>query len=228
MKATIRLAVVTLAVIGTIPAAVAQNWSFPRNNNRTGNWEGYVGPRYLAGESVDFKGGSTIDTDDEAGFGFGFGYNFSPHLLVGGDMSFSRVGYDGMVQSADTPGVRTPVSGRFDVGSISAEATWHFLDGPLTPFVSVSLGYVSVDTNIATGPPQLGCWWDPWYGYLCSTFVDTKTEDAFSYGLGVGGRWDFAPGWFGRISLEDRWINIDHASGTPDFRGLRLDVGRKF
>lgn len=228
MKTLPRLAVVALAMMATAPAVIAQSWGFPRNNDRTGNWEGYAGLRYLFSDSVDFQGGSAIDTDGEPGFGFGFGYNFSPHLLVSGDFSFASVDYDGMVQSADTPGDRTAISGQFDVGSITANATWHFLAGPLTPFVSVNIGYVSVDTNIATGPPQLGCWWDPWYGYMCSTFVDTKTEDAFSYGLGVGGRWDFAPGWFGRLSLEGRWIDISHANGTPDFQGLRLDIGRKF
>lgn len=227
MKATIRLAVVALAIIGTTQVALGQTWSIP-TNDRAGKWEGYAGLRYLFSRSVDFDGGSTIHTDDEAGFGFGFGYNFSPHLLVSGDFSFSNVDYDGMVQSADTPGGRTPTSGDLDVASISANATWHFLEGPLTPFVSVSMGYVSVDTNIAKGPPQIGCWWDPWYGYICAGFVDTRTEDAFSYGLGVGGRWDFAPGWFGRISLEDHWMNIGKASGTPDFRGMRLDIGRKF
>lgn len=227
MKAAVKLAVVALAMIGTLSVVQAQTWSI-RTNERAGSWEGYVGLRQLFSESVNFDGGSTLKTDDETTFGFGFGYHFSPHLLVGGDFSFGSVSYDGMVQSADTPDTRTAVSGKFDVGSISANATWHFLDGPLTPFVSASIGYVSVDTNIAKGPPQLGCWWDPWYGYVCAHFVDTKTEDAFSYGLGVGGRWDFAPGWFGRLGYEERWMNIGKASGTPGFGGLRLDIGRKF
>ncbi len=210
------------------PAALAQVPGMGPGPERAGTWEAYGGLRWNFGETVDFDGGSTIETDDEASLGFGFGYNFSEHLLVGGDMSFGTVDYDGRLQSADDPDVSQGISGEFDVFSIAANATWHFMEGPLTPFVSAMLGYTSVDTNIAEGPPQTGCWWDPWYGYICTSFVDTKTEDAFTYGLAVGGRWDFARGWFARLSYEERWLDIGEASGTPSFGGLRLDIGSRF
>jgi len=228
MKLVVRLVLASLlAAAGTQPAAAQIPGGGP-GLERAGNWEAYGGLRFNFGETVDFDGGSRIETDDEAAFGFGFGYNFSERLLVGGDMSFGTVDYDGLLRSADDPGISEGISGEFDVLNFSANATWHFLEGPLTPFVSAALGYTSVDTNIAEGPPETGCWWDPWYGYICATFVDTNTEDAFSYGLGVGGRWDFAPGWFARLSYEERWLNIGKASGTPGFGGLRLDIGSKF
>jgi opacity protein-like surface antigen len=222
------LSLAVLATAAGMQIAAAQAWNAPGEGDRAGTWEAYAGLRENFGETVDFDGGSTIETDDEVAFGFGFGYNVSERLLVGGDMSFGTVDYDGTVQSADLPGLTERISGEFDVLNFAANATWHFMDGPLTPFVSASLGYTSVDTNIAEGPPEIGCWWDPWYGQICDVFVDTQTEDAFSYGLGIGGRWDFAPGWFGRISYEERWLNIGEASGTPSFGGLRLDIGSKF
>ncbi|MBL8201614.1 MAG: porin family protein [Chromatiales bacterium] len=228
MKSFFRLCLAILLAGPGVQLASAQIPGGGPGMERAGTWEAYGGLRFNFGENVDFDGGSTIDTDDELAFGFGFGYNFSERLLIGGDMSFGTVDYDGTVQSADVPGLTGTISGEFDTLSISVNGTWHFMDGPLTPFVSANLGYTSVDTNIAEGPPEIGCWWDPWYGQICTTFVDTKTEDAFSYGLGVGGRWDFAPGWFARLSYEERWVDIGKASGTPSFGGLRLDIGSKF
>lgn len=215
----------TLGVLLLVQASLARGAEGPV---RAGAWEAYGGLRLQFGETVDFRGGSTIETDDEPAFGFGFGYHFSERLLVGGDMTFGTVDYDGTVVSADDPGLQEAISGEFDVFGISANATWHFIEGPLTPYVTASLGYVSVDTNIAEGPPELGCWWDPWYGYICASFVDTKTEDAFSYGLGFGGRWDFATGWFARLGYEERWVDIGKASGTPGFSGLRLEIGARY
>jgi opacity protein-like surface antigen len=209
-------------------SAPAQTFGSPGTADRAGTWEAYGSLRSLFGESVDFEGGSRIKTDDELGFGFGFGYNLNEHLLVGGDLSFGTVDYDGQVASADTPGLSEPISGEFDTLGVSASATYHFIKGPLTPFVSGTIGYNWVDTNIADGPPEIGCWWDPWYGQICTAFQDTKTEDAFAYGLGLGMRWDFAPGWFGRLSYEERWLDLGKADGTPGFGALRLDVGSRF
>lgn len=46
--------------------------------------------------------------------------------------------------------------------------------------------------------------------------------------LGLGLRWDFTQGWIGRLSYEERWIDVGNASGTPSFGGLHLDVGSRF
>jgi opacity protein-like surface antigen len=70
--------------------------------------------------------------------------------------------------------------------------------------------------------------WDPWLGYICDYFVDTKDDEAFTYGVGLGVRWDFTPGWFARISYEERWFDVGEATSTPNFGGLHLDVGSKF
>ena len=224
MKAIALTAIITL--VGT-QAGWAQG-SSSSGGDRAQSWEAYGGLRLLFSESLDFNGGSAIETDDEVGLGFGFGYHLNERLLLGGDITFANVDYDGEVASVDIPGDSVGISGELETFGLSANATWHFLDGPLTPFVSASLGYLWVDTNIAEGPPQLGCWWDPWYGQICDVFVDTKSEDAFTYGLGIGLRWDFAQGWFGRLSYDERWTDIGEANGTPNFGGLRLDVGATF
>ena len=92
-------------------------------------------------------------------------------------------------------------------------------------FVTGGLGWSWVDTNIATEPPQVGCWWDPWYGYICTSFQDTKTLDGLAYQLGVGARYDFSDTLAVHGSYRINWIDFDQAEGTPDFDGFELRVG---
>jgi opacity protein-like surface antigen len=221
------VAFVCLAMTGV---AAAQTFGSPAAGDRARTWDIYGGLRFQQSESVSFDGGSKVDVDSGVGFTFGGGYNLSDKLLVGGELSWGRVDYDGSVASGDDPpGDPLRIDGEFDTFGLNAYATWHFLSGPLTPYVTGNLGYSWVDTNIATGPPVTGCWWDPWFGYICDTFVDTKTENGFSYGLGAGLRWEFTRGWFGRLGYDLRWVDLSSStSGTPSFGSVRIDIGSRF
>lgn len=215
-----------IAVLFALAWAGSASAQMSGSGDRAGHWEFYGGLRPMFGESVDLSGGGSLDVDDDLGFAFGGGYNFSDNLLVSGEFSWGSPDYDGQVEFPEDD--LSTISGELDVAAISASATWHFMEGPLTPYVSGTLGYTWVDTNIATGPPITGCWWDPWWGYVCDTWVDTKDEEAVSYGLGVGVRWDFARGWFARLSYDERWTDLDGTSGTPSFGGLHIDIGGKY
>lgn len=230
LQANMRRLVVMLAVFGGLAAGPV--WS-QQGDPRSGRWEGYVGASILMSDTVDFDGGSSLETDDDLGFGFGFAYNVNPYLQFGGEVNWNLVSYDGRLASADDPASDPRrVSGEFDVGSLAGQVTLHMLPGPITPYVSGLLGWTWVDTDIATGPPQTGCWWDPWYGYRCGYYYDTKTEEFFSYGLGVGLRWDFGNTrsyeWFGRIGYTRRWGDLDNGIGSTTFDSLRVDVGTRF
>lgn len=221
-------AVLAGALLGT--AAWGQSFRVPQSGIRAETWEFYGGLHALSGEKVDFEGGSAIDTDNnDLGFAFGGGYNFNEHLQVGGEFSWNSVDYDGDIVSADEPaGEPQRISGSFDAATISANVTWHFLARPVTPYVTGSLGYTWIDTNVATGPPVTGCWWDPWWGYICDTFVDTRTEEAATYGVGAGVRWDIENGLFLRLGYDERWLDLDNANGTPTFGVARFDFGGRF
>jgi opacity protein-like surface antigen len=99
---------------------------------------------------------------------------------------------------------------------------------PLTPYVLGTLAWSWVDSNIPTGPPQTGCWWDPWFGYICSTWQPTASNNAFTYGLGVGLRWDAGRNFFMRFGYEYDWIDFSHSSSTPGFSLLRLQFGSRY
>lgn len=228
MKHNLLPCLAIVAACFTAGAADAQSFGASKPGNRADHWEAYAGGRYIFSETVDFKGGSTIDSDDDLGFAFGMGYNIDDHWLVGGELNWSNVDYKGVLKSASSPGATSKLSGEYETFALSANLTYHFIDGPLTPYVSANLGYTWVDSNIADGPPQTGCWWDPWWGYICDTWVDTKSAESLSYGLGAGVRWEFSRGGFLRASYNQRWLDFDEASGTPNFGGVFLDIGSKF
>jgi opacity protein-like surface antigen len=219
---------IVIAGLAMADAAVGQSFGSP-STGRAQRWEAFAGGRLIQSESVDFPGGSNIDTEDDLGFDFGFGYNVSDHLLFSGEMGWNTISYDGNILSAPpSPPDSDRISGELETASIGGSVTWHLLSGPLTPYVSGTLGWTWVDTNIAQGPPDIGCWWDPWWGQICAPVYDTVSDDAASYGLGVGIRWDFGPGGFARFGYDERWLDVENANGTPSFGSFRLEIGGIF
>jgi opacity protein-like surface antigen len=197
--------------------------------SRAGHAEAYAGFRGLFSENVSFPGGTSINTEDDLGFAIGFGQNFNQHFLWSGEFAWSTVDYDGTLVSAEVPAIESrKISGELEVASFSTSATWHFRPGPLTPYASATLGWNFIDSNIAAGPPQIGCWWDPWYGQICAPVQETLSDDSFSYGLGLGIRWDFSYAGFMRFGYQHSWIDIANANGTPQFGGVRLEFGSLF
>ena len=194
---------------------------------RAGRYEVTLQPRYLDSKDVGFSGGSNIELDDDLGFGFGFGYNFTNKLALHLDWSWASMNYRANIASTDAGGNPTgtqTASGTLDTSTVAVNMTYYFLDGPVTPFVMGGIGWTFVDSNIPSGPPEGFCWWDPWYGYVCTSYQNTFTDDSISYNLGVGARWDMTPGFFLRGSVGWQWVDFDRA-GTEAFVGGRLDIG---
>jgi len=85
-----------------------------------------------------------------------------------------------------------------------------------------------VDSNIPTGPPGNYCWYYPYGGYYCGTYVPTATETSFSYNAGVGFRWDFSREMFMRFGAQQQWTDY---TGTvdnyPSNTVWRLELGFK-
>jgi outer membrane protein assembly factor BamD len=194
---------------------------------RAGRWEGRAGLAFQSSASIDFKGGTKVDVSSGTDFQLGVGYNYTDHLLFGGTFSYDKKDYKANVAS-DPPGQFAPISGTLDSMALMLDVTYNFLKGPLTPFVIGGLGWSRVDTNISTSPPDVGCWWSPWYGYICTTFPNTKTIDGLAYELGVGLRYDFSDALVLDGSYKVKWLNFDNATSTVDFGAFLLSVGWKF
>lgn len=212
------LGAVALLVLG---AGVAQA------QDREGHWEFTLSPLYQFSENIDFEGGSTVKTESDLGFELGFGYNLTEMFNLGFGFDWYSVGYDANV-ATDTPGSFTQINGTYDTWIGFGSATANLMEGPFVPYVTAGIGWSYIDTGIPDGLPVSGCYWDPWFGYICGTTYPTKSSDSFTYNLGVGLRYQFNPSFFMRAGYDMRWLDLGNADGTPGFSQARLDFGWMF
>ena len=123
---------------------------------------------------------------------------------------------------------RSRSNGSLDTMSLMFDAAYTFLTGPFTPYVVGGVGWAWVDTNIASAPPEVGCWWHPWWGYICTSWQDTRTVDGLAYEVGIGMRYNFSNSLAADGAYRMRWMDFENATGTPSFDTLQLNLVWKF
>ncbi len=211
-----------LVFIGMSSVAYAQNYTVGTAGSRAGSWEFFMPLTYNPSTTINGQGGASVELDPTWGFGFGFGYNFNDHFQMNGLFSWSARNYT--AKAVATPGGSTiKYSNTLYSSTFSVNGIYYFLTGKISPFVSGGVGITYIDTSIQTGPSSGTCWWDPWYGYICSTYYPTKTQSDFSYSLGLGVRFDLNRQFSLQPSYNKAWVDIHNASGTPDLDIWRLD-----
>jgi opacity protein-like surface antigen len=215
------LFVVMAGAVLFAPIAEAQSVTPGRYGARAGTWDFYLPLTYADSATINGQGGSSVDLNADWGFGFGFGYNFNDNFQLNGLFNWNSRSYD--ATTVNTDGTTRKYSNYMDTSTISLNGVYYILSGKVTPFVSGGVGITYVDTNIPTGSGSTSCWYDPWYGYVCSSYVPTKTENDISYGLGIGVRYDVNRQFGLQGSYNKNWIDMSRASGTPDFDTWRLD-----
>jgi hypothetical protein len=221
--------IVAIMLIVVSPLAWSQGSYRFGNDERAGNWETALQLAYLSSESVSGSGGSGIDISDDWGIGIVFGYNFTNHLSAGFEMNYLTPRYDATFVPDDgmgNPGTPQTINHKLTIFNGQFKGTYNILKGPITPFVDVSLGWTYVDSNVTDGPPVTGCWWDPWWGYVCRNFYSTYNDTGFSYGGAVGMRWDMVQ-WQATRNMFLRGsygiLKTDFGGGSGD---PSLDMGR--
>ena len=222
VKRFVALVVVLAALWAIMPGpADAQSYTAVRPGGRAGTWDFYLPLVYADSATINGQGGSKVDINADFGFGFGFGYNFTENLQLNGIFSWNSRSYD--ATTVNTDGTTRKYSNYMDTSTISLNGVYYFLNGNVTPFVSGGVGITYVDTNIQNGTGSTSCWYDPWWGYVCSSYVPTKTENDISYNAGVGVRYDASRQFALQFGYYKTWIDISKASGTSDFDIWRLD-----
>ncbi len=108
-----------------------------------------------------------------------------------------------------------------DTSTIGVNGVYYLLGGNFTPFISAGIGYTYIDTNIQTGPSSGSCWWDPWYGYVCTSYANTKTESDWSYNAGIGVRFDVNRAFSLQGSYNKMWLEADKVK--PEFDMIKID-----
>ncbi len=197
--------------------------------DRAGKWDFNLPLQYTDSTTLTGDMGSSADVDSAIGWGFGLGYNFNDHWALGFSFIFSEADYSATtVPDAGNPNSPFRISGTLETSTTSVNATYNFLARALTPFVTAGIGRTWVDTNIPDGPPGTVCWWDPWWGYYCSSSVPTKSDSYWSYNVGAGIRWDAKGPYFLRGMLSRQWVDVGGGIGKPDFTQARVEVGIRF
>lgn len=213
------------AGLATSPETVGQGG--PHAASRAGRWEARLGLTSSNSTDVEFEGDTTADIDGSTGFALGIAWHYTDHLQFGSTLTYDQKDYTVEIAGAD-PGDSFTSKGGLDTTTLMVDAAYNLLSGPLTPFVAAGIGWSWVDTNVASGPPEIGCWWHPWWGYVCTGWQDTRTVDGLAYELGLGLRYDLGGPFVVDGSYRMRWIDFENATGNPAFDGFQLNLGWKF
>jgi opacity protein-like surface antigen len=224
IKRFVALVVVFAAVWAIMPCpADAQNFTTVRPGGRGGTWDFYLPIVYADSATIKGQNGASVDINADFGFGMGFGYNFNDNFALNGLFTWNSRSYDATRVEAGT-GATQRYSNYMDSSTFSVNGVYYFLKGDITPFVTGGVGITYVDTNIQNGLGSTACWYDPWWGYVCSSYVPTKTENDVSYTAGIGVRFDLNRQFSLQGSYNKTWIDYSKATSTPEFDTWRLDL----
>jgi len=203
-------------------ASATQAEPLMRPSNRMGFWDFTIQTRYTTAHDFDGAGGSTLSVEDDLGWGFGVGSNLNERLNIGGFVSWRTLDYTATIVNQDDPLDKQHYSGWLDTGNFAASAIFNLLPKAFTPYVQGTVGWALIDTNIPSGI-STGCWWDPWWGYICDGYATTFGEDGVAYSLGGGLSLQPLDIFFLRVGYDRMWIDMDGAAKSADM--IRVDAG---
>jgi opacity protein-like surface antigen len=217
------LLLLSAAAVVSSQGALAQMMGHGDNSGAAGDWEFRIGPVFQESKSIGFKGGSNADIDSTTGIRVGTGYYVSDQFIVGMNFGWGQSSFNGLVQSG-LPGTSAVIeNGHVDFSTLMFDGTYLLpLRGAIKPFVVGAIGWNWINTNIAAGPPQYGCWWDPWWGYVCSGYQPTHGSNSFAYQAGAGVQINFTRSFTVNVDYRYTWIDISNADGTPGFGQIGL------
>jgi len=142
-------------------------------------WEFTIQTRYSWSKDYSSDNGTTVNLNNDLGWGFGFGYNLSEQFNLGFAFTWRSVYYNATIVSATDPAETRTYGNNLDTSTIAATGHYSFGKGRLKPYLAGNLGWVGFDTNIVAGVDS-GCWYYPYYGYVCGSYTQTYGTDAFT------------------------------------------------
>lgn len=216
--------VVAALVLVLAFSGLAQAQSYTDLTQRANHWEFSIQTRYTAAKDFEGDHGTKLELDDDLGWGFGFGYNLSDNFNLGMSFMWRSIGYNATVFLQDDPNNAVYYSNWLDTSNVALTGDWNILRKRITPYVNGSVGWIALDTNIYAGT-DWGCYWDPWYGYVCYDYSSTYGNDAASWSLGAGLRAELTPTVFARIGYDHGWVDASNYDGSDMFR---VDLGGLF
>jgi opacity protein-like surface antigen len=212
-----------LLAAGSIATASAQS-----RDTRGPGWEFGFDVIYQDSTDISFEGGSTASLHEDWGLVLSVAYRINERLEVGFGLDWQTTEYNADLQSATLPDLRIGVNGDLEAFTPRGWLNFNFVQGPITPYVTGGIGWAFVDTNIPNSRVEIGCWWDPWWGQICTPYQSTKSIDGFVYNLGAGVRWDIGSAYTLRLGYEKHWFDYGNANGTPDLDQWKLGIAFRY
>ncbi len=200
------------------------------------SWDFSIGAIYQDSLSVGGEGGPETPTPDtsslsvksELGFTANFTYNFNEHFAVGLDIDYLKPDYTAILVSEDPADPDVQIDHSLTQWNGRLKGTFNFTEGPLVPYVDFGYGWTNIDSNVADGPPVTGCWWHPYWGYICESFYSTFSSTETSWGGAVGLRYNLRNESFLKFSWN-RW-ELESGGNSDDLalESYRLEYGWSF
>ena len=197
-------------------------------SRRAGSWETTFSVIFQDSVGITGEGDSTLDVKSNTGWGINFAYNMTSKLAFGMDFEFLNPKYTATLVDDTGIGNDLIIDHKFSQFNGRFKGVFNIIDGPFTPYIEAGLGWSYFDSNVADGPPDTGCYWHPWWGYICNNYYDTFDTTEFSYGLGAGLRYEFRGGAI--IKASYNYWEIDGLGKSDDsgFPSARLELGWRF
>jgi len=223
LKSTTKI--ISLTFILLIFTSMNANAAF--SDSRSGKWQFFLTPMVTNSKVLDFENGAQADINKSTGLGFGFGYNLNHHLELNLIFSSSSANYTGTRIIDDGASTPETFSSSLYTSKMDFGFTYNLLNAALTPYVSANIGTTYIDSGIPTGDTGNYCWWDPWWGYICSPYVQTYTSTEFNYGAGIGLRYDFNRKIFIKGGVAVNYIDHSNTS-VASFTTYQFTFGFMF
>ncbi len=196
-------------------------------DSRAEKWEFFFTPTMVNSKVLQYDNGAEASINQYSALGFGFGYNLNQHLELSMLFSSASANYTGTRIIDDGSNTPEKFLANMYTSKLDFGFTYNLLSTAFTPYISANLGSTYIDSGIPTGDIGNICWWDPWWGYICSPAALTYTSTAFNYGAGVGLRYDFNRKLYIKGGVAKNYLDLN-SSNTPDFTSYQFVFGFMF
>ncbi|MEE4164162.1 MAG: porin family protein [Woeseiaceae bacterium] len=192
-------------------------------------WDFAVGATYQNSLSAGGGNGSSLSVDGELGFSVSINYNFNSRFALGADFDWLRPDYRAVLVNDEDPTESLNISHTASQWNSRIKGRFNFVkEGPLVPYAQLGIGWTFLDSNVADGPPVTGCWWHPWWGYICENFYQTYSSTEFSYGGALGIRYELPGNSYINLSYDYWELDTGGSRANPSFDSWRLQYGWRF
>ena len=202
-------------------------------DSRAEKWQFYLAPQFTNSKSLQFDNGAEADINERSTWAFGIGYNVDEHIELNLAFSVGNSNYSGTriidntPEDPENPNGPQKFSANLYTSTIKFDFTYNLLKSDLTPFIAASIGSTFIDSGVPTGNIITGCWWDPWWGYVCFPTEQTYTSTEFTYGASLGVRYDVNRKFFIKAGVARNYLDIN-STNSADFTTYQMAFGLMF